>query len=89
MYPPIVEIEPTIESWETAAQVLFWDFRLIPAGGREDIVGVRRIWCLLHGPSGLSLAPGSVVQSRSSSQTRSHIITANSLNQAGRLMWRG
>ena len=30
------------------------DFRLVPAGGREDVVGVRRIWCLLRGPRGLS-----------------------------------
>jgi len=39
MYPPILGIEPAIESWETASQVLFWDFRFIPAGGTEDIVG--------------------------------------------------
>src|SRR5262249_55477888 len=39
-------------------QVLFWDFRFIPAGGTEDIRGVRRIWCLLRGPCGLSWLPG-------------------------------
>src|SRR5207302_1740811 len=47
-----LEIEPTIESLESGdgPQVLFWDFRLVPAGGSEDVVGVRRIWCLLRGP---------------------------------------
>src|SRR5262249_36429720 len=49
MYPPILGIEPTIESWELPPK-LSWDFRLIPTGGTEDIVGVRRIWCLLRGP---------------------------------------
>jgi hypothetical protein len=35
-------------------QALPSDFRLVPAGGREDVVEVRRIWCLLRGPCGLS-----------------------------------
>jgi len=36
-----LEIEPTIESLGSGdgPQVLFWDFRLLPAGGSEDVVG--------------------------------------------------
>jgi len=40
-HPPILGNEPTIEPLESGdgPQVLFWDFRLVPAGGSEDVVG--------------------------------------------------
>jgi hypothetical protein len=64
-------------------QALPSDFRLVPAGGREDIAGVRRTGTYF---AALEVRVGARVGrsiALSSSQTHGHNITRGSLNQGG------